>query len=54
MEGRGFLDASWGVSENNRRAKFYRITRSGRRRLEKERASWSEFQTAVQKILESA
>ena len=54
MERRGFLTASWGVTENNRRAKFYRITRTGRRRLADERLSWSEFQAAVQKILESA
>lgn len=54
MERRGFLAASWGKTENNRRAKFYRITRSGRRRLESERSKWSEFQGAVQKILGSA
>jgi PadR family transcriptional regulator PadR len=54
MERRGFLEASWGVTENNRRAKFYRITRSGRRQLKTERSNWSEFQTAVQKILESS
>lgn len=54
MERRGFVQASWGVTENNRRAKFYRITRSGRRRLHSRRAEWAGFQTAVQKILESA
>lgn len=54
MERRGFLEASWGVTGNNRRAKFYRMTRSGRRRLSKERASWTEFQAAVSRILESA
>lgn len=54
MERRGFVQASWGVTENNRRAKFYRITRSGRRRLHSQRAEWAGFQSAVQKILESA
>ena len=54
MERRGWLAASWGVSENNRRAKFYRITRAGRRRLESERANWTSFASAVDKILESA
>ena len=53
MERRGFVQSSWGTTENNRRAKFYRITRSGRERLHSQRAEWAGFQTAVQKILES-
>ena len=53
MERRGWLKTSWRVTENNRRAKFYRITAFGRRRLAKERAQWAHFQTAVRKILES-
>ena len=51
MEGRGWLKSSWGVSENNRRAKYYRITRSGQKRLESERANWTSFSSAVEKIL---
>jgi transcriptional regulator len=54
MERRGWLAASWGTSENNRRAKFYRITGAGRRRLRTERANWADFQEAVGKVLESA
>ena len=54
LERRGWLKASWGVSENNRRAKFYRLTGSGRRRLRSERAKWAHFQGAVDKVLESA
>lgn len=54
MERRGWLKSSWGKTENNRRAKFYRLTRGGRKRLSAERAQWADFQTAVQKILESA
>ena len=42
------------MSENNRRAKFYRITRSGRKRLASERANWTSFAETVAKILESA
>ena len=53
MERRGFVRSSWSTTENNRRAKFYRITRSGRARLRSQRAEWTGFQTAVQKILES-
>ena len=51
MEKRGWLKASWGVSENNRRAKFYKITRSGQKRLASERANWTSFSSAVEKIL---
>ncbi len=53
MERRGWLQSSWGTTENNRRAKFYRITRSGRDRLHSQRVEWAGFQAAVQKILES-
>ncbi len=49
LERRGFVQSYWGTTENNRRAKFYRITRSGRRRLDSQRAEWAGFQTAVQK-----
>lgn len=54
MQRRGWLKAQWGTSENNRRAKFYRLSRSGRVRLHQETAEWSSFTTAVEKILGSA
>src|SRR6201985_371215 len=40
LEQHGLLDAEWGVSDNNRRAKFYSLTAAGRKRLREERASW--------------
>src|SRR5215207_451573 len=40
MEGRGWIRAEWGASENNRRAKYYRLTRAGRRRLAAEVSNW--------------
>lgn len=40
LEYQGFIDAKWGKSENNRRAKFYRLTAAGRRRLGEEQAGW--------------
>ncbi len=40
LEQEGWIAARWGVSENNRRAKFYRLTRAGRRQVEKETAEW--------------
>jgi transcriptional regulator len=47
LEQLGRLEAEWGVSENNRRAKFYRLTASGRRQLRDETESWNAFATAV-------
>ena len=48
---RGWLDASWGTSENNRRARFYRLTAVGKRQLVQETATWRRFSTAVEAIL---
>ncbi len=51
MERAGWIEAEWGLSENNRKAKFYRLTDAGRERLAVETAQWSRFTTAVSKIL---
>jgi transcriptional regulator len=48
---RGWLEASWGVSENNRRARFYRLTVPGKRQLVHETATWRLFSGAVEAIL---
>jgi PadR family transcriptional regulator PadR len=48
---RGWLEASWGTSENNRRARFYRLTAVGRRQLATETATWRKFSAAVDAIL---
>jgi len=53
LERRGWLEAEWGLSENNRRAKFYRLTAEGRRRLRAESASWTRFVAAVTKVLDA-
>ncbi len=47
LEHEGSLESEWGVSENNRRAKFYRLTAAGRRQLKDETASWQRFAAAV-------
>jgi transcriptional regulator len=52
MENKGWIQAEWGQSENNRRAKFYRLTASGRKRLDSETRSWREYAKAVFSILE--
>ena len=49
----GWVTASWGASENNRRARFYTITASGRRLLEKERAAFARRVGLVQRVLEA-
>ncbi|MBV8202541.1 MAG: PadR family transcriptional regulator [Acidobacteria bacterium] len=51
LEEQGAIAADWGTSENNRRAKFYRLTRSGRRQLERETESWHRFTAAVGRVL---
>ena len=51
MEEEGWLSATWGDSENNRRAKFYKLTKSGRRQLESESARWTKISSAIAQIL---
>lgn len=53
MEERGLIKSEWGVSENNRRAKFYTLTRTGRKKLEAERANWDRISKAVTRILQT-
>lgn len=54
MERRGWIESDWGLSENNRRAKYYKLTAEGRRQLRTESSTWSVFSTAVSKVLTSA
>ena len=53
MEQRGWITSEWDVTENNRRARFYRLTRTGRRQLEAETKSWLRLTGAVTAILSS-
>ncbi|HTI64903.1 MAG TPA: PadR family transcriptional regulator [Gemmatimonadaceae bacterium] len=53
LEGRGLLAAEWRPSEDNRKAKYYRLTASGRRVLDTERAEWERFMTAVQRVMQA-
>ena len=54
LERRGWIKARWGTSENNRRAKFYELTKAGRRELEIEQDAWQKLTAAVSQILETA
>src|SRR5579863_7663913 len=47
LEHQGLLEAEWGVSDNNRRAKFYKLTAAGRRRLREEAESWNRLANAI-------
>ncbi|MDP2483748.1 MAG: PadR family transcriptional regulator [Candidatus Palauibacterales bacterium] len=51
MQKRGWIESSWGVSENNRRAKYYRLTAVGRRQLRSETVQWKRFVEAVTLVL---
>lgn len=54
LETRGWIEAEWGLSENNRRAKFYHLTVDGRRQLRASEASWRRYAAAVFRVLEPA
>lgn len=51
LEGRGWIEAEWGVSDAGRSAKFYRITRIGKKELEAEKAHWLSFAEAMNSVL---
>jgi PadR family transcriptional regulator len=54
MEEAGWLVSSWGESENNRRAKYYRLTKAGRRQVEVEKEQWERISVAIASALESS
>jgi transcriptional regulator len=54
LEGRGLLESAWRPSEDNRKAKYYRLTRAGHRLLTTEQAEWERFMTAVQHVMQGA
>ena len=54
LERRGWIKAHWGVSENNRRAKYYALTRAGRKQLEADTGAWRKLSTAIAQVLDMA
>ena len=52
LEERGFIDADWGTSENNRKARFYTLTRAGRKELVREESEWRRIAAAIMRVLE--
>jgi transcriptional regulator len=53
LEAKGWIGSEWGNSENNRRARFYELTRAGRKQLSEETESWERFAAAVDRVLEA-
>ena len=51
LEERGLVESEWGLSEKNRRARYYQLTRAGRRELESRKSHWTQYAEAVFKIL---
>jgi len=54
MEEKGWIESEWGTSENNRRAKFYRLTRAGRRQLQQETAGWERVSRGIALVLQGS
>ena len=54
MEAKGWIEAEWRKTENNRRAKYYSLTRSGRKQLETEQANWDKMSAVIAAIMQSA
>jgi len=51
LEDRGWIESEWGVSENNRKARFYKLTPTGRKQLVEERSNWDRLSSAVNLVL---
>jgi PadR family transcriptional regulator, regulatory protein PadR len=54
MEAKGWIDSEWKQTENNRRAKYYTLTRAGRKQLEVETADWERMTSVITRVLQSA
>jgi|SRR5215475_4747140 len=53
LEDQGWIAAEWGSSENNRQAKYYKLTRAGRKQLEEETANWERLSAAIDQIMQA-
>ena len=54
IENRGWIASAWGLSDNNRRARFYRLTRSGRRQLTIQQSDWEHISLAINTVLQAS
>lgn len=53
IENRGWIESEWGVSENNRRARFYKLTKAGRKQLAVEKSQWDYLSLAIGKVMQA-
>jgi len=53
LEDQGWIEAEWGSSDNNRQAKYYRLTRAGRKQLDEETANWQRLSAAIEQVLQA-
>lgn len=53
IENKGWIESEWGVSENHRRARFYRLTRAGRKQLAVEESEWARLSIIINKVLQA-
>jgi transcriptional regulator len=54
LQAQGWISSEWGISDNNRKAKYYRLTKSGRKQLEVEKETWDRLTVAISQIMQSA
>jgi transcriptional regulator len=54
LQAQGWISSEWGVSDNNRKAKYYRLTKAGRKQLEVEKETWERLTGAISQIMQSA
>jgi PadR family transcriptional regulator, regulatory protein PadR len=53
LEDQGWITSEWGASDNNRQAKYYKLTRAGRKQLDEETANWGRLSAAIEQILQA-
>lgn len=53
LEDQGWIEAEWGSSDNNRQAKYYKLTRAGRKQFDKETANWQRLSAAIEQVLQA-
>ena len=54
LQDQGWIESDWGVSENHRKARFYRLTKAGRKQLERENQGWEQMCLAIRRVMQSA
>jgi transcriptional regulator len=53
LEDQGWIESEWGSSDNNRQAKYYKLTRAGRKQLDEETANWQRLSAAIEQVLQA-